>query len=44
VAREFARGIPHAELVLIPGAGHMSNLERPDEFNAAVRDFCRRGP
>ncbi len=44
VAREFARAIPHAELVVIPGAGHMSNLERPDEFNAAVRDFCRRGP
>jgi pimeloyl-ACP methyl ester carboxylesterase len=44
VAREFARAIPHSELVVIPGAGHMSNLERPDEFNAAVRDFCRRSP
>ncbi len=44
VAHEFARAIPHAELVVIPGAGHMSNLERPDEFNAAVRDFCRRRP
>src|SRR4051812_31279273 len=41
VARQFARAIPHAELLVIPGAGHMSNLERPDEFNAAVRDFCR---
>jgi pimeloyl-ACP methyl ester carboxylesterase len=37
-----AREIPHAELVVIPGAGHMSNLERPDEFNAAIRTFCRR--
>jgi pimeloyl-ACP methyl ester carboxylesterase len=44
VAHEFARAIPHAELVVIPGAGHMSNLERPDEFNAAVRAFCRRCP
>jgi pimeloyl-ACP methyl ester carboxylesterase len=44
VAHEFARAIPHAELVVIPGAGHMSNLERPDEFNAAVRAFCRRLP
>jgi pimeloyl-ACP methyl ester carboxylesterase len=44
VAHEFARAIPHAELVVIRGAGHMSNLERQDEFNAAVRDFCRRGP
>jgi len=40
VAREFARAIPHAELVTIPGAGHMSNLERPEEFNAAIRAFC----
>jgi pimeloyl-ACP methyl ester carboxylesterase len=44
VAREFARAIPHAELVVIPDAGHMCNLERPDEFNAAVRGFCRRAP
>jgi hypothetical protein len=22
-------------------AGHVSNLERPDEFNEAVREFCR---
>jgi pimeloyl-ACP methyl ester carboxylesterase len=40
----LARAIPHAELVVIPGAGHMSNLERPDEFNTAVRGFCRRRP
>ena len=40
VAREFARLIPHAQLVVIPGAGHMRNLERPHEFNAAVRAFC----
>lgn len=41
VAHEFARAIPRSRLVVIPGAGHMSNLERPDEFNAAVRAFCR---
>jgi len=44
VANAFARAIPHAELVVIPGAGHMSNLERSDEFNAALRAFCRRHP
>jgi pimeloyl-ACP methyl ester carboxylesterase len=44
VAHEFACAIPHAKLVVIPGAGHMSNLERPDAFNAAVRAFCRRRP
>ncbi len=42
VAREFTRLIPHAELVVIPGAGHMCNLERPHEFNTAVRTFCGR--
>jgi pimeloyl-ACP methyl ester carboxylesterase len=42
VAHEFARAIPHAQLAIIPGAGHMSNLERPAEFNAAVRAFCLR--
>jgi pimeloyl-ACP methyl ester carboxylesterase len=40
VARQFADAIPGAELVVIPRAGHMSNLEQPEEFNRAVRDFC----
>ena len=44
VARQFADAIPHAELVVIPGAGHASNLERPGEFNDAVRVFCRAHP
>jgi pimeloyl-ACP methyl ester carboxylesterase len=42
VARQFARAIPDSELVFIPGAGHMSNLERPDAFNATVRAFYAR--
>jgi pimeloyl-ACP methyl ester carboxylesterase len=40
VAQQLERAIPNAQLVVIPGAGHVSNLERPEEFNAAVRDFC----
>jgi pimeloyl-ACP methyl ester carboxylesterase len=28
--------VPYAELVIISGAGHMSNFERPEEFNAAI--------
>jgi pimeloyl-ACP methyl ester carboxylesterase len=42
VARQFQEAIPDAELVVIPGAGHVrgSNLERPKEFNRAVRGFC----
>jgi len=41
VARQFEQAIPNAKLVVIPGCGHMSNLERPDEFNEAAREFCR---
>jgi pimeloyl-ACP methyl ester carboxylesterase len=44
VAREFEQAIPDAKLVVIPGAGHVSNLERPNEFNDAVREFCRVHP
>jgi pimeloyl-ACP methyl ester carboxylesterase len=42
VAQQFAQAIPGAELVTIPGAGHMSSLERPEAFNAAVRGFHAR--
>jgi pimeloyl-ACP methyl ester carboxylesterase len=41
VADQFREAIPDARLSVIRGAGHVSNLERPDEFNAAVREFCR---
>jgi pimeloyl-ACP methyl ester carboxylesterase len=44
VARQFAEDIPDTELVVIEGAGHMSNLERPAQVNAAVRQFCRAHP
>jgi pimeloyl-ACP methyl ester carboxylesterase len=44
VAHQFEQAIPESELVVIPGAGHISNLERPEEFNAAVREFCRAHP
>jgi pimeloyl-ACP methyl ester carboxylesterase len=44
VARQFEQAIPGAKLVVIPGAGHVSNLEQPGLFNDAVREFCRAGP
>jgi pimeloyl-ACP methyl ester carboxylesterase len=44
VARTFHEAIPRSQLVLIADAGHMSNLERPELFNRAVRDFCRANP
>jgi pimeloyl-ACP methyl ester carboxylesterase len=41
VARQFEQEIPDTKLVVIPGAGHVSNLEQPERFNQAVREFCR---
>ncbi len=40
VAHQMHDAIPGARLAVIPGAGHVSNLEAPDRFNAEVRDFC----
>jgi pimeloyl-ACP methyl ester carboxylesterase len=41
IARQFEEAIPDTRLVVIPGAGHVSNLERPEALNEAVREFCR---
>jgi pimeloyl-ACP methyl ester carboxylesterase len=41
VARELERRIPGATLAVIPGCGHVSNLEAPGPFNELVRDFLR---
>ena len=40
VATQMRNAVPGARLVVIPGAGHVSNLEKPDRFDAIVRDFC----
>ena len=37
--RSLAAAIHGARLVVIPNAGHLSNLEQPEAFNAAVREF-----
>lgn len=39
MAREMQAGIPGAELVEIPGAGHLAPLEAPSPVNAAIRAF-----
>jgi pimeloyl-ACP methyl ester carboxylesterase len=41
-AREvaFLCGIPNATRATIPDAGHLCNLDRPDTFNAVVREFA----
>jgi pimeloyl-ACP methyl ester carboxylesterase len=41
VARQFEQAIPDTKLVVIPHSGHVSNLEQPEQFNEAVREFCR---
>jgi pimeloyl-ACP methyl ester carboxylesterase len=39
VAYQIRDAIPGARLAIISGAGHVSNLEKPDQFNTIVRDF-----
>jgi pimeloyl-ACP methyl ester carboxylesterase len=33
--------LPHAQLVTIPNAGHLSNIEQPVAFNSAVTQFVQ---
>jgi pimeloyl-ACP methyl ester carboxylesterase len=39
LAEAMSRRIPGARLALIRGAGHLSNLEQPEAFNAVVLGF-----
>jgi 3-oxoadipate enol-lactonase len=41
LAAEMACRIPGARLAVVRGAGHLSNLEQPQAFNAAVLPFLR---
>jgi pimeloyl-ACP methyl ester carboxylesterase len=40
--RQFLALAQRAELVVLPGAKHACNLDRPEAFNAAVDAFARR--
>jgi 3-oxoadipate enol-lactonase len=40
--RALARRIPQAELVELPGRGHLALMEDPTRFNAAVINFLER--
>lgn len=44
VAHQFEEAVPHAELVVIEDAGHLSPLEQPERVNRAVRRFCQAHP
>lgn len=43
-AEAMAKAIPHNELHLIEKAGHLPNLEQPDEFNLIVNKFLAKLP
>lgn len=42
VSRAIHEAIPGSELVIIPSASHLSNLEQPQAFNNALKDFLGR--
>ncbi|MFN0299286.1 MAG: alpha/beta fold hydrolase [Burkholderiales bacterium] len=42
LGRSMAEKIAGAEMVVIPDAGHLSNIERPAAFNRAVLAFLQR--
>ena len=39
MAEDIHRALPGSELVIIPAAAHLSNLEQPDDFNHALGKF-----
>ena len=41
-SRRIAEAVPGATLVILPAAGHLSNLEQPDAFNAALNGFLAK--
>jgi pimeloyl-ACP methyl ester carboxylesterase len=41
VAEHLHAAISGSALVVLPGVGHLCNIEAPDAFNQAVRDFLR---
>ena len=42
LSQELADAVPGAELAVLAGAGHLSNIERPVDFNSAVQVFIKR--
>jgi pimeloyl-ACP methyl ester carboxylesterase len=42
--RTLLEGLPRAQGCLLPGGGHMVNLECAEDFNRCLVDFLRRLP
>jgi len=43
-ARALAAGLPQGRLCIIPGAGHLANLEQPEAFNSCLLEFLNNLP
>ncbi len=41
-AKSIAAALPHAKLTVMPGAGHMLPLERPDDVSELLTDVIKR--
>ena len=41
-SEEIAAALPDAEFVVVPKAGHMVNMERPDVVNRQLRRLAAR--
>jgi pimeloyl-ACP methyl ester carboxylesterase len=39
LAKEIAAGISGSRLVIVPGSGHLSTIEKPDAVNAALAEW-----
>jgi pimeloyl-ACP methyl ester carboxylesterase len=44
VGEDLHARIPRSQLVVLPGVGHVSNVEDPETFDEAVRSFLRAVP
>jgi pimeloyl-ACP methyl ester carboxylesterase len=44
IGEQLRDAIPDAELAAIANAGHVSNMDQAEEFNAQVRRFCQSNP
>lgn len=42
VAEDLHAAIAHSRLVFLPGAGHVCNIDAPEEFNRELRSFLHR--
>jgi pimeloyl-ACP methyl ester carboxylesterase len=41
ISDDIANGIPGARKVVMPGLGHVPNMDQPEEFNRVVLEFLR---